>query len=209
MIREAELFVLAEQVLVEVLGRIRREHWHLVLPPLSERPGADRPLTLRQVVERHARDDARVPDLLAGRAVDPAAPGGDHRPGGHGDGSLLGTDPQGTLARLADAACAAARGVTDGDAVVHGDLGTAPVRHHLWQLDITRCLLAHEVAMHLGSRACPLTEELARGVWEGTAPDAERWRSAGVFREPLPMPPDVSWRDRFLLAAGRDPHPLH
>ena len=48
----------------------------------------------------------------------------------------------------------------------------------------------------------------AKGMWEGTWPVAARWRELGLFGEPLPLPDHVSWRDRFLLCAGRDPHPL-
>jgi len=33
MIREAELFVMAEQMLLEVLGRIRPEHRNIIIPP--------------------------------------------------------------------------------------------------------------------------------------------------------------------------------
>ena len=76
------------------------------------------------------------------------------------------------------------------------------VRDYLSELTITRSFLAHEIAMQLGSRACPLTEELARGLCEGTEPAAGRWRAAGFFREPMPLPDDVSWRDRFLLPPG-------
>ena len=47
----------------------------------------------------------------------------------------------------------------------------------------------------------------ATGTVDALAPVAAR--SIGIFRDPLPMPDDVSWRDRFLLSAGRDPHPLH
>jgi hypothetical protein len=47
MIREAELFVMAEQVLVEVVRRIRGEQWDIVLPPLFDMPGADQPVVLR------------------------------------------------------------------------------------------------------------------------------------------------------------------
>lgn len=72
-----------------------------------------------------------------------------------------------------------------------------------------RAFLAHDVAMALGSRACPLPEALARALLERMEPDADRWREAGVFRERLPLPAGhVSWRDRFLLLAGRDPHPF-
>lgn len=201
MIREAELFVLAEQVLVEVVGRIRGEQWHIVLPPLLDKPGADQPTPMRAAVGHYAADDAWVPDLLAGRTMDPAGPdrfGGD----------LLGDDPHAAVTRFADAACTAAGKVDDGDAVVHAAGRDLSTRDYLWELTITRSFLAHEIAMQLGSRACPLTEELARGLCEGTGPAAERWRGAGFFREPMSLPADVSWRDRFLLTAGRDPHAL-
>ena len=78
-----------------------------------------------------------------------------------------------------------------------------------WEAIALRCFLAHDVAMALGSRACPLPEELARPCYEGMEPDADRWRAEGVFRERLPLPPGhVSLRDQFLLLAGRDPHPF-
>lgn len=207
MIREAELFVMAEQVLVEVIGRIRGEQWDIVIPPLFDMPGADRPRAMRELVGHYAYDDAWVPDLLAGRTMDDVGP--DRFDGDLLGGDLLGGNPHAHVVRISDAACAAARLVTDGDAVVHCTFGDVPARDYLWQLNIARSFIAHDIAMHLGSRACPLTEELARGMWEGTAPAADMWRSYGIFRDPLPMPADVSWRDRFLLSAGRDPHPLH
>ena len=78
----------------------------------------------------------------------------------------------------------------------------------LLRATVARSLLAHYVAAYLGSTACPLPEELARPLWELTAPDAERWRGLGFFRDPMPLPDNVSWRDRFLLTAGHLPHPL-
>ncbi len=199
--REAELFVMAEHVLAEVIGRIRGEQWDIVLPPLLDRPGTDRPAAMRVGVNHYARDDAWVPDLLAGRTMDDV--GRDRF-----DGDLLGADPQAAVARFVDAACAAAGRAQDGDAEVHADRRDLAVRDYLSELTITRALLAHEIAMQLGSRACPLTEELARGLCDGTEKAAGRWRAAGFFREPMPLPVDVSWRDRFLLLAGRDPHAL-
>jgi hypothetical protein len=202
MIREAELFVMAEQVLVEVIGRIRPEHRRIVVPPMFDMPGADRALTMAQLVDHYAYDDSWVPDLLAGRTMEDV--GKDRF-----DGDLLGSDAAAAVARISGLACAAAADVTDGDAIVHCSFGDISARDYFWQLDIARCFLAHDLAMHLGSRACPLTEELARGMWEGTAPQAAELRSFGVFRTPIePVPADVSWRDRFLMMAGRDPHPL-
>jgi len=188
----AELFVAAERMLVEVIGRIRGEQWRIVLPPVLDVPGADQPAPLRAVVTRHARDDAAVPDLLAGRA--PAAA----------------TDPDvDAVPRLAEAACAAAREFGDRPGTVRTADADVPVADYLWRLTMARSFLAHDIATALGSRACPLPEELARGLLEATAPRAGQWRAAGYFRAPLPFPPGhVSWRDQFLLTAGRDPHPF-
>jgi hypothetical protein len=201
MIREAELFVMSEEIAVEVIGRIRTEHWDIVIPPMFDVPGADEPTSMRQLVARVAHDDALVPHLLAG-----ATP---HEVGDRPDGDLPGDDPHGVLTKVSAAACAAAREVTDGDAVVQSAHGDVPAADYLCRLTIAHMVAAHDIAMHLGSRACPFTEELARGMWERTDPEAQTWRARGIFREPLPMPADVSWRDRFLLSAGRDPHPLH
>ena len=175
MLPEAEVFVQAEQMLVEVLGRIRPEDEQRVLPALH--PGAPAPASMRQAVAQQVRDDTALAVALRGPAVPPGS----------------------SVAQAADAACAAARGVT----------GDRPgVREELLQATLARSLLAHYVAAYLGSTACPLPEELARPLWELTRPDAERWRALGWFREPLPLPPHVSCRDRFLLSAGHPAHPL-
>ncbi len=138
---DVEVFVMAEQVLAEVLGRIRPEHHLVEVGPVAERPGWDGVVPLTALRENHPVDGARPDDLVEAAAL--------------------------------------------------------------------RCFLAHDVAMALGSRACPLPEALAGDLLERMEPRAERWRSGGVFRERLPLPAGhVSRRDRFLLLAGRDPHPF-
>ncbi len=166
-----DLFVMAERMLVEVLGRIKPGQGKIVLPPMRV---GDAPATVRESVARHARDEARLAGLPEVE---------------------LGAEPHPVLSRLADETVAAARaGRIDPDELL---LAT-----------ITRCFLAHDIAFYLGSTACPLPEELARPLWEITDPQAAQWREQRVFGEPLlPMPPHVSWRDRFLRTAGRDPHP--
>jgi hypothetical protein len=201
MLREAELFVMAEQMLVEVLGRIREQDRDIVLPPLFDTPGADEATSLRRVVDQYAYDDAWVPDLLAGRSMNEVGRS-------RFDGDLLGGDPQASITRIAAAASGAAAQVTDGEAVVRASHGDVSTRAYLQWITITRSLVAHYVAAYLGSTACPLPEELARPLWELTSPDAHIWRSVGLFRDPLPLPENVSWRDRFLLSAGHQPHPL-
>jgi hypothetical protein len=171
---EVELFVGAERVLAEVMGRIRPADLRIIAGPVLDRPGWDAPAPLGRWVDRWIADDLRITRLLAGTAPDTA-------------------DEHGAVV---DAACVAARTATG---------NTDP----LWEATALRCFLAHDVAMALGSRACPLPEDLARGMFEHTEADADRWRASGVFRDRLPLPAGhVSWRDRFLLLAGRDPHPF-
>lgn len=189
MIRDAELFVMAEDVLVEVIGRVRGEDRTIEMRPLADREG-DVAETIRRRLARHVAGDLGVPDLLAGR--EPQDQGSVHE--------VLGDDAAGAARSAAEKACAAARDVDDEAVAVV-----------LRRLTIERALLAHEIAMHLGSRACPLTEDLARGLCELTEPEHEhaRWVAEGLFREPLtPFPDDVSWRDRWLMVTGRDPHPF-
>ena len=190
MLHEAELFVMAEHMLVEVLGRIRPEEREVLLPAMF--PGADRPATMESAVEEYLRADAHVPRMLSGgQALAPHHPGDD------------------AVARTAQAACEAARQVVDGDAPVSTEHGEVAARQALLRWTVERSLLAHYVAAYLGSTACPLPEELARPLHELTGPDAAAWRRLGHFREPiLPLPPHVSERDRFLLEAGHEPHPL-
>lgn len=189
MLRDAELFVMAEDVLVEVIGRVRGEDRAIEMRPLAWRDG-DVAEPIRRRVGRHVRDDLQVPDLLAGQ--EPQDPGSIQ--------AVLGEDAAGAARSAAEKASAAAREVDDES---RAEL--------LRRLTIERALLAHEIAMHLGSRACPLTEDLARGLCDLTEPEAEhaRWQADGLFREPLtPYPDDVSWRDRWLMVTGRDPHPF-
>ena len=185
MLPEAELFVMAERMLVEVLGRIRPQDQDIVLPPMHG--GSPTPVPIRVAVQQHLAADARLPAVLGAEPV---------RPDGR------------TPAQVADAACAAVERVVDGDALVDTEDGPVAVRELLLQLTVTRSLLAHYVAAYLGSTACPLPEELARPLWERTAPEADALRRNGHFREPMPLPEHVSWRDRFLLDAGHLPHPL-
>ncbi|MCK8272507.1 hypothetical protein, partial [Erwinia amylovora] len=58
MLREAELFRTAEDVLVEVLGRIREADEDLVLPPMHG--ASQEPVTVREAVRRHVEDDSRL-----------------------------------------------------------------------------------------------------------------------------------------------------
>ncbi len=187
MIPEAELFLACERMLVEVLARVRPHDRAIELPPMHARaPGAE---PLGEAVERHVRDEVRVASLLTGATVVVPAS----------------ADP---VPAHAAAACGAAARVVDREQQVQDGTDRIAVDDLLLEATVERALLAHYVAAYLGSTACPLPEELARPLWELTAPDAHAWRARGYFRPPMPLPDHVSWRDRFLLEAGHEPHPL-
>ena len=185
MLQEAALFCMAEDMLVEVLSRVRPEDEGVVLPPLHVR--APEPRTIRAAVVEHLQDEAELRSALTGCREAPADQ---------------------DVAATARWSCDAVAQLRDGDLLVRSDGRSVTVRRLLVRATVERSLLAHYVAAYLGSTACPLPEELARPLWELTSPDAEAWRSSGWFREPLPLPPHVSWRDRFLLTAGHPPHPV-
>jgi hypothetical protein len=195
MIHEAAVFQMADEAAVRAFSMVRREHMDSELPPLFDMPGADKALPLREVLAHAAYDEAWIPDMLAGRTMDEV--GRDAY-----DGDLLGDDPHGNIARIAARARAAASEVTDRDAVVHCGYGDVPTWDYFWQLNVARTLAAHDIARHLGAES-PLTEELARAMWEGTAPAADMWRSFGIYRKEVPVPDDASWRARYLALTGR------
>ena len=183
-LHEAALFHMAEDMLVEVLGRVQPRDEDVVLPPMHVR--ARQPRTIAAAAGEHLQDESAVRSLLTGRA----------------EGS------DGDVAAAARRTCQVVAGLEDGERIVRSDGGPMTVRTFLVRATLERSLLAHYVAAYLGSTACPLPEELARPLWEVTSPDAESWRRSGWFREPMELPPHVSWRDRFLLTAGHLPHPL-
>ena len=184
MLDEAALLVMAEDVLVEVLGRVRPEDEDVVLPPMHVRAPAQR--SIAAAIAQHLQDETDLRSAVTGTTQ----------------------RCDGDIAAAARRTCDAVAGLADGECVVHSDGERVTVRALLVRATLERSLLAHYVAAYLGSTACPLPEELARPLWELTGPDAEAWRRAGWFHQPMPLPPHVSWRDRFLLTAGHAPHPL-
>ena len=150
----------------------------------------------RRQLEAEVRSHEREPTELE---ANPEEVGRDHFAG-----DLLGSHPRGNLERISAEACDAARKVTDREAIVHCSYGDVPTWDYFWQLNIARTIGAHDVARLIGTDD-PLSEELARRMWEGTEASAEMWRSMGVFRAPVAVSSYAAWRDRFLALTGRLP----
>jgi hypothetical protein len=195
---EPDVFTLADRTLAGVVSRIAPHQWELQLPPdFAVRGGAPTP-TLREVINYHAYDDAWVPDMLAGRTMEDA---GAER----FDGDLLGDDPVARFTTIVDAACAAAVRVTNLEQVAHLSFGDYSTREYFWQINTFRGLRAHDIARAIGIDPT-LPAELVAGLWEEISPNAEEWRTIGVFPAAVPVPEVALLQDRLLGLTGRDPY---
>jgi hypothetical protein len=75
---DAELFVVADEMLVEVWSRVRQADLELVLPPLFDRSGYDQRTTLRSALQVHLGSEAAVPRVLSGQWAPEPSPAVDH-----------------------------------------------------------------------------------------------------------------------------------
>src|SRR5580704_15635173 len=194
---EPDVFVLADRALARVVGQIAPDQWDVTLPASFATSSRPEPPTLRSLINYHAYDDAWVPDVLAGLTM--AEAGADKF-----DGDLLGDDPVSSFEGIVDAACAAAQGVRDLDAVAHLSFGQYPVREYFWQINSFRALRAHDIARQIGVAAA-LPDELVQGVWDEVSPHAEEWRAIGVYPAAVPVPGDAPLLARLLALTGRQP----
>jgi len=167
------------------------------MPPTFAMRREDHDVTLREVINYHAYDDAWVPDMLAGRTMDEA--GQDKF-----DGDLLGEDPKASFAAIVEKAVSAAEALTDPELTVHCSFGDFPAREFLWQINGFRGLRAHDIAQVIGIDST-LPDDLVAGIWEEIEPHAEEWRAIGVFGPKVDVPADASMQDRLLGLTGRNP----
>ncbi len=71
-LEEADVFVLADRALAEVVAQIRPEQWDMTMPANFATRSHRAAPSLREVINYHAYDDAWVPDMLAGRTMEEA-----------------------------------------------------------------------------------------------------------------------------------------
>ena len=195
--KEANVFVLADETLNSVVMRIKDEQWDMEMPPSFLTRASDHTPTMREIINYHAYDDAWVPDMLAGRTMDEV--GRDKF-----KGDLLGDDPKANFAAIVAKACAAARQVTDYDRMVHCSFGDFSTREYFWQTNMFRGLRARDIAVVIGADLT-LPDELVQGIWDEISPHAEEWRAIGVFPRQVAVPQDAPLIDRLLGLTGRDP----
>ncbi len=194
---EPHVFVLAEHALTRVVNHIRDDQWTMVMPPEFAVRAPTPTITLREIINYHAYDDAWVPDMLAGKTM--AETGQETF-----QGDLLGDTPQANFATIVERACAAATALDDLDRTVHCSFGDFTARQYFWQLNYFRGVRAYTIAKALGIDPT-LPDPLVQGLWEELRPHAEEWRAIGVFGPPVTLPPDASLQDQLLALTGQHP----
>ncbi len=193
---EQDLFILADTTLLGIINQVRSDQWSMTMPPDFPTWDPNATMTLREVVNYHAYDDAWVPDTLAGKTIDEV--------GTAHDGDLLGDDPKQGFARHVDAAVAAVRDIDDLDRVVHLSYGDVPAREYLWHITSFRGLRVHDIAKAIGVDST-LPSDLTQGLWDQIEPHAEEWRAIGVFGPKVDVSDDAPLQDRLLGLTGRQP----
>jgi uncharacterized protein (TIGR03086 family) len=190
---EPELFILADRTLEGVFKRIKPEQWSLKVPAAiaARQPG----ISLRELVNYHAYDEAWVPDVLAGKTIAEV--------GVKYDGDLLGDDPAAAYSDLADNAVAAAE-AADMTANVHLSYGDYPAGEYLKHISSFRGFRAYDVAKFVGLDPT-LPPELVKGMWDLLSPDMEEWRKIGVYGQAVSVPQDADLQSKLLGLSGRDP----
>ncbi|MGN6324750.1 hypothetical protein [Pseudolysinimonas sp.] len=188
---EQELFLRADAELFGVLDRLTPAQLAVPAPEDWTRRFDDP--TLREIVLVHAHDEAFVPDVLAGRALDEI---GDRWEGVLQDGDAL------LAYRTAQqAAHEAASAELDPDAIAHFSYGDYPLRDALTHLAMYRGFQSWQIA-RLAGFDHHMSPELVAGLDAYVMLHAEEWRQWGVF-PPAQEPPAVADAEvRLLCAAG-------
>ncbi len=140
--KEQDVFVLADRALNDVVGQIKQDQWDMTMPNIFAMGGTE-PLTLRQVVNGHAHNDAWVPDMLAGATMSEV---GEDK----WSGDILGDNPTATFAIFVNEACEAAQALDDLDRTVHCSFGDYTAQNYLWQITSFRGMRAYDIALDLG-----------------------------------------------------------
>lgn len=185
-----DLFLLADAALREIVDRLTPEQLDLPVPAAWSSTGVP---DLRGILALHAKDEAWVPDVIAGRTIDEV--------GDAWQGELLGDDPIASYDRLNDAATIAVQGVTDLDAVAHLSYGDYPLAVFFEHTSYYRAFQAVAIAKLIGYDY-RMPDALVDALWESAVPQAEQLREWHVFGPEVPVPEGADKFTRLLGITG-------
>lgn len=185
-----ELFLASDAALRSVIDRISPAEFDKPVP--EEWTFIPNP-TIRDILGRHAYDEAWVPGVVAGRSVID----GDE----WADRDLLGDNPIAAYDALNDTATAAVRAGVDPESTFRFQYGDYHAKEGFAHLAMYRAFQAWLIAKHL-SIPFHLSPELIDGMNEHVVPDADLWRSFGVLPSAIDPPDGADDETRLLCTLG-------
>lgn len=187
---EQDIFILSEQALKNIIDQIKDDQW--TLKPSAELTYG-RDYDLKGVINAHARDDAWVADVLAGKTIDEV--------GDKYEGDLLGDDPKASYAAINTKSQEVVKGFTEPDMIVHLSYGDFPARDYLKHITFYRGAQAPAIARFIGVND-RLPAELVQGMWDEIIPDIELWRQMGVAKDEVPAPEGADLQTQLFCKLG-------
>jgi hypothetical protein len=188
---QQRLFLLADAALREVIDQIDPESFTRETPPAwSFTPG---PHILRDVLAAHARDEAWVPDVIAGLTVEEA--------GDRYNGDLLGDDPIASYDALNDATREVVSRHIDPTAPAHLSYGEYTIADFFEHTSYYRAFQAWSIAKFLGIPFA-MSDELIDLLWTAAEPQLDMLREYHVFGPPVEVPPDADRETQLLGMTG-------
>src|SRR4051794_15806743 len=151
---------------------------------------------VRALVRHLVYEELWAPPLLEGQTV---ADVGDRF-----EGDILGAEPHSAWKEAAAAALAAADPADVVGRTVHLSFGDFSGADYLGQLTADHVIHAWDLAHAIGAEE-RLPADLVEFVHAFMAPQVDAWRSAGVFAEPVAVPPDTDLQSQLLALTGRTP----
>ncbi len=187
-----DLFLASDAAMREVVSRLTPADLDRAAPAGWSRITSP---TLRDILALHARDEAWVPDVLAGKTIEEV--------GAAWDGELLGEDPFASYAELNLKAEEAALGeFLDIDATTaHFSYGDYPLQEGFIHLANYRAAQSWQIANLVGLDFT-LPHDVIDGMNEHVVPHLDEWRALGVFPAAKPIPDGADRQTVLLCTLG-------
>jgi uncharacterized protein (TIGR03086 family) len=187
---QKELFLVADAALKSVIDQIRPEQLDLAAPGAWSRSANP---TVRDILAAHARDEAWVADVVAGRTMEEV--------GTRYDGDLLGADPIANYDRINEQTTAALAGELDLSQTAHLSYGDFPLATFFEHTSFYRAFQSWDIAKFLGI-PYSMPTELVDALWIVLEPQFEELRAIHVFGPEVAVPEGSDSETRLLGKAG-------
>jgi hypothetical protein len=186
LIPEQRLFLAADAALREVIDQFTPATLQLAVPAEWS---TNKTTSMLGLLANHAKDEAWVPDVIAGKTMDEV--------GDAWKGDLLGDDPIGSYDKLNGLATVAVNKPIADAQIAHLSYGDFPVPTFLEHTSYYRGFQAPLIAKVAGIKF-HMSDDLIDMLWSSVEPQIEDLRAIHVFGPPV-EPPDGADRQDLLL----------